>query len=61
MAKNRTVNTPNSDIWNFVPSCLMWTIWTECNWCSFEDTENSLAQFGRIFKYKCNIIEAHSI
>ena len=33
----------NSDIWNLVLGCLMRTIWTECNRCSFEDTENSLA------------------
>ena len=27
----------SSDIWNLVPSCLMWTIWTEQNRHSFED------------------------
>ena len=32
----------NSNIWNIVPGCLMWTIWTECNQCSFEDTGKSL-------------------
>ena len=34
----------NSNIWNLVPGCLMWNIWTEQNWCSFEDTGKSLAQ-----------------
>uniref|UniRef100_A0A7N2LXQ8 Uncharacterized protein n=1 Tax=Quercus lobata TaxID=97700 RepID=A0A7N2LXQ8_QUELO len=34
----------NSNIWNLVPSCLMWIIWTERNQHSFEDTEKSLAQ-----------------
>ena len=30
----------NSDIWNLVPDCLMWTIWTKRNRRSFEDTGN---------------------
>ena len=34
----------NSDIWNMVPNCLMWIIWTERNRRSFEDTEKSLVQ-----------------
>ena len=34
----------NFDIWNLVPDCLMWTIWTECNRHSFEDIEKSMAQ-----------------
>ena len=34
----------NSDIWNLVPGCLMWTIWFERNWRSFEDIEKSIAQ-----------------
>ena len=34
----------NSDIWNLVPGCLMWNIWTEWNRHSFEDTEKSLDQ-----------------
>ena len=25
------------DIWNMVPICLVWTIWKECNQCTFED------------------------
>ena len=32
----------NSDIWNMVPDCLMWIVWTERNRRSFEDTEKSL-------------------
>ena len=34
----------NSDIWNLVPGCLMWTIWTKHSWRSFEDIEKSLVQ-----------------
>ena len=34
----------NSDIWNLVPGCLMWTIWSKHSWYSFEDIEKSLVQ-----------------
>ena len=34
----------NFDIWNLLPDCLMWIIWTEHNWRSFEDIEKSMAQ-----------------
>ena len=34
----------NSDIWNMVPGCLMWIVWTEINRRSFEDIEKSLVQ-----------------
>ena len=34
----------NSNIWNLVLGCLMWTIWTEHNRRSFEDIEKSLVQ-----------------
>ena len=34
----------NSDIWIMVPGCLMWIVWTERNWRSFENTEKSLVQ-----------------
>ena len=34
----------NSNIWNFVLGCLKWTIWTERNQCSFENTRKFLAQ-----------------
>ena len=30
----------NSYIWNLVPGCLMWTIWTKCNWRSFQILRN---------------------
>ena len=33
-----------SDIWNLVPSCLMWTIWIEQNWWSFEDEGKIVVQ-----------------
>ena len=32
------------DIWNLVPNCLMWTIWTERNQRSFEDKGKSVVQ-----------------
>lgn len=25
------------DVWNLVPSCLMWLVWQECNGQIFED------------------------
>ena len=34
----------SSDIWNLVPSCLMWTIWTERNRRSFEDEGKIVVQ-----------------
>ena len=34
----------NSDIWNLVPGCLMWTIWTERNRRTFEDEEKTVVQ-----------------
>ena len=34
----------NSVIWNLVPGCLIWTIWTKRNRRSFEDIEKSMAQ-----------------
>ena len=33
-----------SDIWDLVPGCLMWTVWFERNWRSFEDEEKTVAQ-----------------
>ena len=30
-----------SGIWNLAPLCLMWSIWRECNNCTFEDEESS--------------------
>ena len=34
----------SSDIWNLVPSCLMWTIWTKRNRRSFEDEGKTVVQ-----------------
>ena len=33
-----------SDIWNMVPSCLMWVVWMERNRCSFEAKEKSFVE-----------------
>ena len=32
------------DIWNMVPGCLMWVVWMERNWRSFEAKEKLLVQ-----------------
>ena len=32
------------DIWDLVPSCLMWTIWSERNLRAFEDEEKTVIQ-----------------
>ena len=34
----------SSDVWNMVPGCLMWVVWKERNWRSFEAKEKSLIQ-----------------
>ena len=34
----------NSDIWDLVPSCLMWTIWTKRNRRSFENERKTMVQ-----------------
>ena len=34
----------SSDIWNLVPRCFMWTIWTEWNRQSFEDEGKTVVQ-----------------
>ena len=44
----------SSSIWNLVPLCLMWCIWREQNWRTFDDMESSndqlLASFsGSLF------------
>ena len=38
----------SSDIWDLVPGCLMWTIWTERNWQSFEDEGKTVVQLLEI-------------
>ena len=32
----------NSNIWNLIPGCLMWTVWLEQNRHSFENMEKTL-------------------
>ena len=32
----------NSNVWNLIPSCLMWIVWLEWNRRSFEDTKKML-------------------
>ena len=34
----------SSNIWDLVPGCLLWTIWTEQNRRSFEDEEKTVVQ-----------------
>ena len=34
----------SSDIWDLIPGCLMWTIWSERNRRSFEDEEKTVVQ-----------------
>ena len=40
-----------SGIWNLVPSCLMWNIWTKRNQCSFKDTGKSLDQLLELCRW----------
>ena len=40
----RWLGIHDSNIWNLVMGYLMWNIWTERNWLSFENTGKSLAQ-----------------
>ena len=45
-----------SQIWNLVPLCILWCIWKEWNWRTFEDLNNSgdqmLASFsGSLFDW----------
>ena len=39
----------NSDIWNLIPPCLLWTIWRERNRRIFEDKEKSQDQLLESF------------
>ena len=45
-----------STIWNMVPACLMWLVWTECNTCTFDENERTLdllkaLLFSTLFKW----------
>ena len=45
-----------SIIWNMVPACLIWLVWTERNTCIFEDNERTLnllkpLLFGTLFQW----------
>ena len=40
----------SSDIWNLVPDCLMWTIWTEQNQRSFEDKGKIVVQLLDLYQ-----------
>ena len=43
----------SSSVWNLAPLCLMWCLWRERNWRTFEDMESSddqlLASFSGSF------------
>ena len=39
----------SSHVWNLVPLCLMWTLWWECNCCTFEDLEISGTRLIELF------------
>ena len=39
----------SSYIWNLVPLCLMWCIWRERNWWTFEDLNRSEDQLLALF------------
>jgi hypothetical protein len=39
----------DSGVWNLVPSCLMWTLWTERNRRIFEDKSSSMDQLKGTF------------
>ena len=41
---NHWLGKHDSDIWNLIPVCLMWTIWMERNSWSFEDFEKFLVE-----------------
>ena len=42
----------NSDIWNLILGCLMWTIWLECNRCFFEDSEKTLVELKDLCQHR---------
>ena len=39
----------DSEVWNLVPLCLMWTVWCERNQCTFEDVEHSNSKLTELF------------
>ena len=39
----------SSNIWNLAPWCLMWCIWRECNWRTFENLDRSDDQLLAFF------------
>jgi hypothetical protein len=39
----------SSDVWNLVPPCLMWTIWWERSFRSFEDIESLVGRIIEVF------------
>ncbi len=39
----------NSEVWNLVPLCLMWTVWRERNRRTFEDEEHSNTKLTELF------------
>ena len=41
---NHWLGKHDSDIWNLILGCLMWTLWMERNCQSFEDFEKSLVE-----------------
>ena len=48
----------SSDIWDLVPGCLMWTIWSERNQLAFEDEEKTMVQLlefcqRTLFNWSC--------
>ena len=38
-----------SDVWNLVPACVMWSLWTERNMRTFENVELSVEKLVELF------------
>jgi len=49
MGWNNCLGKRASNIWNLVPSCVMWIIWRERNNRIFEDQEHSMDQIIALF------------